>query len=166
MNFPSEQAFRDNRSSNAFANGANQNCGNVLTDRPTTRLHAPPGGKSQISSILSWDTEEPEPRNNQRAQREARNNVPAPAGFGVDPMQRAHGMQAQPGPSSESRRNDYMSDLRRNDYSSAQAAGGAGGVSSNAYANGANQNCGNVLTDRRTTRVSAPPGGHSSIVFG
>ena len=34
-------------------------------------------------------------------------------------------MQAQPGPSSESRRNDYMSDLRRNDYSSAQAAGGS-----------------------------------------
>jgi len=28
---------------------ANQNCGNVLTDRPTTRLHAPPGGKSSIT---------------------------------------------------------------------------------------------------------------------
>ena len=35
--------------SNAYANGSNQNCGNVLTDRPTTRLHAPPGGKSSIS---------------------------------------------------------------------------------------------------------------------
>lgn len=32
--------------SNAYANGANQNCGNVLTDRSTTRLHAPPGGAS------------------------------------------------------------------------------------------------------------------------
>ena len=30
-------------SSNAFANGADQNCGNFITDRPTTRLHAPRG---------------------------------------------------------------------------------------------------------------------------
>jgi SPIRAL1-like protein len=152
MQFPSEQqAFRDNRSSNAFANGANQNCGNVLTDRPTTRLHAPPGGQSQIASILSWGGDD-EPSTNSRAQRAARGPaVPAPASFGVDPMQRAR----EPAPNFESRRNDY-----------AQAAGGNGGVSSNAYASGANQNCGNVLTDRRTTRVSAPPGGHSSIVFG
>ena len=36
-------------SSNAYANGADQNCGNFITDRPSTRLHAPPGGVSQIS---------------------------------------------------------------------------------------------------------------------
>jgi len=40
------------------------------------------------------------------------------------------------------------------------------GVSSNAYANGSNQNAGNVLTDRPTTRVHQPPGGASSIIFG
>ena len=34
--------------SNAFANGASQNTGNVLTDRSTTRLHAPPGGHSTL----------------------------------------------------------------------------------------------------------------------
>jgi len=38
--------------------------------------------------------------------------------------------------------------------------------SSNAYACGANQNCGNGITDRRTTRVLAPPGGASQISFG
>lgn len=38
--------------------------------------------------------------------------------------------------------------------------------SSNAYATGSNQNCGNFITDRRTTRVLAPPGGSSSIQFG
>lgn len=38
--------------------------------------------------------------------------------------------------------------------------------SSNAYACGANQNCGNGITDRRTTRVLAPPGGSSQISFG
>ena len=36
------------KGSNAYASGANQNCGNVITDRPTTRLHAPPGGSSSI----------------------------------------------------------------------------------------------------------------------
>lgn len=35
-------------SSNAFACGVSQNCGNVLTERPTTLLHAPPGGHSTI----------------------------------------------------------------------------------------------------------------------
>jgi hypothetical protein len=35
--------------SNAFASGANQNSGNMITDRSTTRLHAPPGGKTTIS---------------------------------------------------------------------------------------------------------------------
>lgn len=39
-------------------------------------------------------------------------------------------------------------------------------TSANRYANGANQNCGNVITDRPTTKVHGPPGGRSSIVFG
>lgn len=40
------------------------------------------------------------------------------------------------------------------------------GVSSNAYANGASQNVGNVITDRPTSRVTQPPGGRSTISFG
>lgn len=36
-------------------------------------------------------------------------------------------------------------------------------VSSNAFASGANMNSANVLTDRPTSRVSRPPGGHTSI---
>ena len=39
------------------------------------------------------------------------------------------------------------------------------GVSSNAYANGASQNVGNVITDRPTSRITQPPGGRSSITF-
>ena len=38
--------------------------------------------------------------------------------------------------------------------------------SSNAYANGADQNCGNFITDRTTSRVLKAPGGGSSISFG
>lgn len=44
--------------------------------------------------------------------------------------------------------------------------GGQDGRSSNSYASGVSQNCGNFLCDRRTTRVAAPPGGVSSISFG
>jgi len=36
-------------SNNSFANGTNMNCGNVLTDRPSSRVTNPPGGKSSIS---------------------------------------------------------------------------------------------------------------------
>ena len=39
-------------------------------------------------------------------------------------------------------------------------------TSSNAFADGATQNSGNVLTDRRTTRHAKPPGGGSSLAFG
>jgi len=35
-------------SSNAFATGNNQNSGNVLTERSTTRLHQAPGGASTL----------------------------------------------------------------------------------------------------------------------
>jgi len=45
--------------------------------------------------------------------------------------------------------------------------GGEGGkqVSSNVYASGSNQNCGNVISDRPTSRVLQPPGGGSSFSF-
>lgn len=39
-------------------------------------------------------------------------------------------------------------------------------VSANAFADGANQNCGNMLTGRSTTRVAQPPGGASSLCLG
>merc|ERR1712222_192014 len=47
--FASTSTSRKGTSSNAYASGANQNSGNVITDRPSTRVHAPPGGHSQIS---------------------------------------------------------------------------------------------------------------------
>merc|ERR1719502_1266887 len=36
-------------SANSFARGTNQNQGNFLTERPTTRLHQAPGGNSSIN---------------------------------------------------------------------------------------------------------------------
>eukprot|EP00746_Dinoflagellata_sp_MGD_P166158 gnl/MRDRNA2_/MRDRNA2_95870_c0_seq1.p1 gnl/MRDRNA2_/MRDRNA2_95870_c0~~gnl/MRDRNA2_/MRDRNA2_95870_c0_seq1.p1 ORF type:complete len:327 (+),score=78.95 gnl/MRDRNA2_/MRDRNA2_95870_c0_seq1:56-1036(+) len=40
-------------SSNMYASGANQNCGNVLTDKPTSRVLRPPGGGGSLQ-IGSW----------------------------------------------------------------------------------------------------------------
>lgn len=39
---------RSRASSNAYACGSQQNSGNVLTDTPTTRVNAPPGGASSL----------------------------------------------------------------------------------------------------------------------
>jgi hypothetical protein len=82
--------FRDNEvplygsrsnklSSNTFANGSNQNCGNVITERSSTRLHAPPGGLSSLSLAHP----EPPPRqqlqptvNRQQQQREEHKAAP------------------------------------------------------------------------------------------
>jgi len=40
------------------------------------------------------------------------------------------------------------------------------GTSANVFASGSNQNCGNFITDRPTSRVLSAPGGRSSIVLG
>ena len=115
------------KGSNAYASGANQNCGNVITDRPTTRLHAPPGGSSSIC-LSDGSSEIVAPR----------------AATGRTPLADA----APPAATAE------------------PVFGANAKKGSNAYASGANQNCGNVLTDRPTTRLHAPPGGASSVTFG
>lgn len=38
-------------SSNAYANGSHQNVGNMITDRPTSKVTQPPGGKSTIGLL-------------------------------------------------------------------------------------------------------------------
>mmetsp|Transcript_34087 Transcript_34087/g.90884 ORF Transcript_34087/g.90884 Transcript_34087/m.90884 type:complete len:926 (-) Transcript_34087:249-3026(-) len=90
-------------SANRFASGTNQNCGNVLTDRPTTQVRQTPGGTSTI--VLGGDAHDP-----------------------LDTF--------------------------------------AQKVSANVFANGANQNCGNGLTGRPTTKVRHAPGGASTLRFG
>ena len=47
-------------SSNAYASGSSQNTGNVITDRPTSRVTQPPGGTSSISFCWSWRTKKNE----------------------------------------------------------------------------------------------------------
>ena len=51
------------------------------------------------------------------------------------------------------------------DIGGAGGFGGAQAVSANVFASGHNQNCGNVMTGRSTTRVAQAPGGTSSLRF-
>lgn len=121
---------RPKQSSNAFACGNNQNCGNVLSDTPTTRVVRPPGGKSSI--VLGWDDSS---TSSSRSKQPLCGRNPAPLpDQGVDPLRAGFGRRP--------------------------------GTSSNAFASGSNQNCGNVLSDVSTTRVLGPPGGASSLNLG
>lgn len=45
----SEGAMQAVLSSNVFASGVSQNCGNFMTGRPSSRVTAPPGGHSTFS---------------------------------------------------------------------------------------------------------------------
>ena len=131
--------FFPQRSANAYANGGNQNCGNVMTGRSTTRLHAPPGGKSNFSIGMQG----------------APSDVTGKIGsMGNRPAPRQQQQQAKPVQQQQIPQQQQQQ----------QAVGQpkAHGTSANRYANGANQNCGNVLTDRPTSRVLKPPGGGSS----
>jgi len=132
----------DAQSSNKFANGANQNAGNVLTDRPSTRLHHAPGGKSTLclgdGSEVQQATVAPETK--LRKPLAEQNGQPHRSQFGASSLVLG---------------GEYPDDIIE-----------AKKVSSNAFANGANQNAGNTITDRPTTRLHHAPGGKSTICLG
>lgn len=51
-------------------------------------------------------------------------------------------------------------------YAPSSGGGVQAALSSNVFASGHNQNCGNVITGRPSSRVTAPPGGHSTFSLG
>jgi len=119
-------------SSNVFASGANQNAGNFVTDRPSTRVRCGPGGNSSICLGGDPDTSAPPPR---KSAPRAAEPVSAPGGGYV-----VGGAQ--------------------------QTAGGDRAVSSNSWASGVNQNSGNFISERSSTRIHQGPGGKTSICLG
>ena len=162
-------------SANKFANGSNQNCGNVLTDRSTTRLHHAPGGGSSLgaggATMAMLAGVAPAP-----AQVQAAPVAPvAAAPAAVAPAPVVTTTQAAPAPLAETTaaatNTAPVAGSAPTKPAPAAAAtsaniGGGGTTSANKFANGANQNCGNFITDRPTSRVLAPPGGGSNITFG
>jgi len=142
-------------SSNAFAQGADQNCGNVITDRSTTRLHAPPGGHSSVSfGADSHDVLESQAKQTTSSNAFAQGANQNCGNVITD--RSSTRLHAPPGGrSSISFETDDAAQSRVKPS-----------ISSNVFAQGANQNCGNVITDRSSTRLHAPPGGRSSISLG
>ena len=206
-------------SANAFANGSNQNSGNMMTGRSSTRRIAAPGGNSSLSlgwsgdngtsnagrSTLHSNTSSINSNKNysnssslshnynQNVGNRIRDNV-----AGYTTLQRAPNFTiGRPQNYTTSAfGNDSGHNTESNTGRNYNAAGVQSGVnshrlgggrpqlekteqpryqptyesthalSSNLYANGANQNCGNVMTGRSSTRVSAPPGGYTQWSLG
>mmetsp|Transcript_5681 Transcript_5681/g.13350 ORF Transcript_5681/g.13350 Transcript_5681/m.13350 type:complete len:200 (-) Transcript_5681:81-680(-) len=169
-------------SSNRFANGANQNAGNVLTDRSSTRVLQGPGGSSTICLGADIDTR-PLPTRNAVAQPQPQPQVQSgatkPAAVRAAGVAQRNGMNAFACGANQNAGNSI------GDRPSTRVHAGPGGTSticlgaedepptakgsaqsSNRWANGANQNAGNVLTDRPSTRIHYGPGGATSICLG
>merc|ERR1719499_748007 len=130
-------------SSNSFANGANQNAGNTITDRPTTRLHQPPGGNSTICL-----------GDERRAESAVSSASSVKFSDEVDKEAIASGScVAESMPIVDTDHTDRAAETKKT-------------TSANAFANGASQNTGNAITDRPTTRLHQAPGGKSTICLG
>jgi len=143
----SSQQAKKSQSSNAYATGSNQNCGNVLTDRPSTALKAPPGGVSTI--CLGTDDSSPAAPKSSNAFANGSNQNSG----NVISERSSTGIHAPPG---------GVSTICLGTDDSSPAAP----KSSNAFANGSNQNSGNVISERSSTGIHAPPGGVSTICLG
>ncbi|KAJ9473269.1 Protein SPIRAL1-like 2 [Diplonema papillatum] len=120
------------------------NRGQFMGHKPSTRVHAHPGGNSSFS--LGWG--EPEPQKKAAPMQPAMQPVMQHGKENAAPAMPANVVpQQQPEPQK------------------GQAPQGNNRISSNAWASNASQNCGNVISDRPSTRIHAPPGGKSSITF-
>lgn len=131
---------RPRESSNSYASGSDQNAGNVLTGVPTTRVNKPPGGQSAVR--LSWDDAA-------NAQAQPRLGKPlSPSGMRGPPLSEG---QCSGGGGRGSFAQDGAFGARSHR------------VTSNTFATGSDQNCGNMISDTPSTRVNKPPGGASSF---
>eukprot|EP00928_Gymnodinium_smaydae_P062591 TRINITY_DN46417_c0_g1_i1.p1 TRINITY_DN46417_c0_g1~~TRINITY_DN46417_c0_g1_i1.p1 ORF type:complete len:952 (-),score=194.60 TRINITY_DN46417_c0_g1_i1:70-2925(-) len=189
-------------SSNAFANGASQNCGNGITDRPTTLVHQAPGGTSTI--CLGGNFPDGPSVGVSTARPTAFTSLPEGAvsrgvascldssTAGADVVAQGGTGAAVGGPASVTLGCDDTAGLLREHEAHrqvvvetpdavprfTQAPGGTSTVclgggdsvaalaSANAFAHGANQNAGNVMTGRPTTRLLHAPGGASTLCLG
>jgi len=129
---------KNNRmSSNSFANGNDQNRGNIITERSSVRLHAPAGGHTSIN-LGGNDANFQQPSCNSPIRTDNRHN---------------------------NRNSDSNHNGNQNFAHGGRNIAMAGGsvMSSNSFANGTDQNRGNIITERSSTKRMAPPGGHCQM---
>mmetsp|Transcript_27762 Transcript_27762/g.33770 ORF Transcript_27762/g.33770 Transcript_27762/m.33770 type:complete len:140 (+) Transcript_27762:134-553(+) len=123
----------------------------VESGRTTSRVRHAPGGKTSIN--LGWDSDEENIDNgSRRRQRGSKAEVTGKIGQ-VNSKESTMPPAAVAESHTTSTVNNSSGASDRN-------------VSGNAFANGNNQNCGNVITDRPSSRVLNPPGGKTSIQLG
>merc|ERR1712151_161243 len=117
--YPNDITEAKKISSNAFADSSNQNAGNVMTGRSTTRLLQAPGGNSTICLGA-----EPAAQSGICTKEEADESADSPADA-----------------TSHDREPCLTTDVRGD-------ADVKKTISANAFASGTNQNAGNAITDR------------------
>jgi hypothetical protein len=135
----------------------------VASGRTTSRVVAQPGGQCSIS-IGGWTPEELE---RQRKIREAAEQKPSVVeGEMTTEKEAEESTIATP----VGKENNDAVDVKVESVVSVpvleKISAASAVVSSNAFASAANTNSFNVITDRPTSRVTRPPGGHCSIVLG
>ena len=162
-----------------------QNVGNYLTGRPSSRVLAPPGGATSIvfgddggsaaagvsraaATPAPYAVEEEDDAEAMVAAAQGEEEEAAAAAaaqeeeFADDDAPLAGAAPAVPGAPS-ARVNFGVSAIGQGDKGSSAASHN---TSNNNYVRSEGQNVGNFLSGRPTSRVLAPPGGKSSITFG
>lgn len=141
----------------------------VSEGRTTSRVLAQPGGQSSIS-LGGWTPEELERARKLRAEKnkkaadttvETVEEVKTAAVETITTEDNAT-IHAAPGKENgaEAKTNQQVLPVQDKPAPASKA------ISSNAFASAASTNSFNVITDRPTSRVTRPPGGHCSIVLG
>ncbi|KAG1668982.1 hypothetical protein FOA52_000575 [Chlamydomonas sp. UWO 241] len=144
-------------SNNNYARPSGQNVGNFLTDKPSSRVLAPPGGKDSV--VLGDYKESPQ----QAAQRRGM----TPAKGGPTRGNSRAGVRPAPQKQEQEEYNEYepqaVGDMQLRDQDPKSQSISQGNNYARADADG---NVGNYLTDKSSSRVLAPPGGKDLVVLG
>eukprot|EP01024_Parvocaulis_polyphysoides_P002118 TRINITY_DN10652_c0_g1_i1.p1 TRINITY_DN10652_c0_g1~~TRINITY_DN10652_c0_g1_i1.p1 ORF type:complete len:294 (-),score=25.45 TRINITY_DN10652_c0_g1_i1:118-951(-) len=129
-------------SANNYHRPQGQNVGNFISDRPSSKVLAPPGGGSSIS--FSGDVLDQTIIQKENLQAHETTDL---SKLDVTNIQ-------------------YASEPRAHNCQQKEEERMSGGGASNNYHRPGGQNLGNFITDRPSSRVLAAPGGGSSITFG
>ncbi|KAF4662400.1 hypothetical protein FOL47_006250 [Perkinsus chesapeaki] len=139
-------------SSNCFASKSDPNGPNSITGRPMTKVHAPPGGKGSFSIMESAALGSMHCDDGEAGKKQSKKE------FCIAPLN-SQGVTAECSCSLPAL--EPVAGVPPGGHCTDQSS-----LSSNSYANNSNQNGGNLITNRRITKVQAPPGGRSNITLG